>query len=69
MKVLLFGLTVLFAGADPLAFFRNSPQLAQMRQMIQQDPQLLQNFMQDIGQANPALLEVCRSPYCSNCTM
>ncbi|XP_055331745.1 UV excision repair protein RAD23 homolog B-like [Paramacrobiotus metropolitanus] len=47
-------------GADPLAFFRDSPQFAQMRQMIQQDPQLLRNFMQDISQANPQLMQAIR---------
>ena len=45
-------------GADPLAFFRDSPQFAQMRQMIQQDPQLLAQFMEDFGRSNPNLLQV-----------
>lgn len=47
-----------FLGADPLAFFRDSPQFVQMRQMIQQDPHLLAQFMEDIGRSNPDLLQV-----------
>lgn len=45
---------------DPLANFRNSAQFATMRQMIQQDPALLPQFVESIGQSNPALLSAIR---------
>ncbi|GAU87555.1 hypothetical protein RvY_00385 [Ramazzottius varieornatus] len=45
---------------DPLANFRNSAQFAMMRQMIQQDPALLPQFVESIGQSNPALLNAIR---------
>ncbi|XP_055345911.1 UV excision repair protein RAD23 homolog B-like [Paramacrobiotus metropolitanus] len=43
-----------------LTFFRNSPQFLQMRALLQQDPQLLPRFLQDIGQSNPALFQAIR---------
>lgn len=43
---------------EPLAFLRSQPQFQQMRQMIQQNPALLQAFIEQIRVSNPRLLQV-----------
>ena len=44
--------------AGSLDFLRNQPQLQMLRQMIARDPQMLQSVLEELGQANPQLLQV-----------
>ncbi|KAJ3396008.1 hypothetical protein HDU92_004311 [Lobulomyces angularis] len=46
------------ANENTFAFLRNSPQFQQLRQLVQTQPQLLQPVLQQLGQANPQLLEL-----------
>jgi len=39
-----------------LEALRNNPQMIQLRQLVQQNPNLLQPFLQQLGQSNPGLL-------------
>ncbi|PLW28897.1 hypothetical protein PCANC_21384 [Puccinia coronata f. sp. avenae] len=39
-----------------LEALRNNPQMIQLRQLVQQNPNLLQPFLQQLGQSNPTLL-------------
>jgi UV excision repair protein RAD23 len=48
---------------SPLAFLRDDPQFQQLRTVIMQNPAMAQPILQQIGSANPRLLQVSRPPY------
>ena len=49
------------AAGGNLGVLRNNPQFQQLRQMLQQQPQLLEPFLQQIAQANPQLANLITS--------
>jgi len=48
------------AGGDGLAFLRQLPQFNLMRRMVQTNPGTLPQMLQELGQENPALLQMIR---------
>ncbi|EEB05916.1 Rad23 Rhp23 [Schizosaccharomyces japonicus yFS275] len=46
------------SGEDPLGFLRELPQFQQLRQIVQQNPQMLEGILQQIGESNPALAQI-----------
>ncbi|KAF2145908.1 uncharacterized protein K452DRAFT_324019 [Aplosporella prunicola CBS 121167] len=45
-------------GAGNLDFLRNNPQFQQLRQLVQQQPQMLEPILQQVGSGNPALAQL-----------
>ena len=43
------------AGLGNLEFLRNNPQFQQLRQVVQQQPQMLEPILQQVSQGNPGL--------------
>lgn len=46
------------SGEETLAFLRNQPQFQHMRTLLQQNPALLPELLQQIGRSNPTLLQM-----------
>ncbi|KAL4236886.1 UV excision repair protein RAD23 B [Mactra antiquata] len=46
------------SGEETLAFLRNQPQFQHMRTLLQQNPALLPDLLQQIGRSNPTLLQM-----------
>lgn len=46
------------SSEEALAFLRNQPQFAQMRQLLQQNPALLAPLLQQLAASNPQLLQL-----------
>ncbi|KAF8939414.1 hypothetical protein BGZ47_008165 [Haplosporangium gracile] len=45
-------------STDNLAFLRDQPQFQQIREMVQQNPELLQPLLVQLGQTNPQMLQL-----------
>jgi UV excision repair protein RAD23 len=48
-------------NANSLDFLRNNPQFQQLRQVVQQQPQMLEPILQQVGQGNPQLAQMIAS--------
>jgi len=46
------------AGLGNLDFLRNNPQFQQLRQVVQQNPQMLEPILQQVGAGNPQLAQL-----------
>lgn len=46
------------AGANALDFLRNNPQFQQLRQVVQQQPQMLEPILQQVAAGNPQLAQM-----------
>lgn len=45
-------------GGNSLEFLRNNPQFQQLRQVVQQQPQMLEPILQQVGAGNPQLAQL-----------
>lgn len=45
-------------NANSLEFLRNNPQFQQLRQVVQQQPQMLEPILQQVGAGNPQLAQM-----------
>lgn len=45
-------------GSNSLDFLRNNPQFQQLRQVVQQQPQMLEPILQQVGAGNPGLAQL-----------
>jgi UV excision repair protein RAD23 len=45
-------------GGSSLEFLRNNPQFQQLRQVVQQQPQMLEPILQQVGAGNPQLAQL-----------
>ena len=52
------GAGVAAGGLGNLDFLRNNPQFQQLRQVVQQNPQMLEPILQQVGAGNPQLAEL-----------
>ncbi|KAF4313348.1 Ubiquitin-associated/translation elongation factor EF1B [Botryosphaeria dothidea] len=52
------GATAAGAAAGDLDFLRNNPQFQQLRQLVQQQPHMLEPILQQVGQGNPQLAQL-----------
>ena len=50
--------TVITTTESQMAYLARQPQFVQLRQVLQNNPALLQPILQQIGQSNPELLQV-----------
>jgi len=48
-------------NANSLDFLRNNPQFQQLRQVVQQQPQMLEPILQQVGAGNPQLAQMIAS--------
>ncbi|OCL04082.1 UV excision repair protein Rad23 [Glonium stellatum] len=48
-------------GSSSLEFLRNNPQFQQLRQVVQQQPQMLEPILQQVGAGNPQLAQLIAS--------
>lgn len=62
------------ATGDALTFLQQQPQFIALRRAVQNNPTLLPQLLQELGQANPELLQVLNSLdeilfkiFCSSC--
>lgn len=48
----------MLGGASPLDALRALPQFEQLRQLVQNNPQVLPGLLQQLGQTNPQLMQL-----------